>query len=148
MAREVSVREATVVRAARALRFSGYLEFRTAFRPYFVERMSTVTRVRQTAALRRTESDVIDEVIRTDLTNLDLSLTKRRDSMASIWDLLEVANSLLPGTSLGSFYIPEKDDMVVERGRTPSLTATSWAASSVWGRSWRARTTARASSST
>jgi glutamate-1-semialdehyde 2,1-aminomutase len=37
--------------------------------------------------------------------------------MASNRDLLQAANSLLPGASLGSFYIPEKDDMVVERGR-------------------------------
>jgi DNA-binding MurR/RpiR family transcriptional regulator len=71
MAREVSVSEATVVRTARALGFSGYPEFRTAFRTYFVERMSTVTRVRLTAAPRRTESYIIDEVIRTDLTNLE-----------------------------------------------------------------------------
>jgi DNA-binding MurR/RpiR family transcriptional regulator len=71
MAREVSVSEATVVRTARALGFSGYPEFRTAFRTYFVERMSTVTRVRLTAAPRRTESYIIDEVLRTDLTNLE-----------------------------------------------------------------------------
>src|SRR5688572_19373172 len=50
VAQEAGVSEATVVRTARALGFTGYPQFRTAFRSYFVERMSTVTRVRLTAA--------------------------------------------------------------------------------------------------
>lgn len=76
VAREVSVSEATVVRAARALGFSGYPEFRTAFQTYFVERMSTVTRVKLTASPRRTESDIIDDVLRTEAGNLEA--TRRR----------------------------------------------------------------------
>jgi DNA-binding MurR/RpiR family transcriptional regulator len=60
VAHEAGVSEATVVRTARALGFAGYPQFRTAFRGYFVERMSTVTRVRLTAAPRRSIADIID----------------------------------------------------------------------------------------
>jgi DNA-binding MurR/RpiR family transcriptional regulator len=69
--RAVSVSEATVVRTARALGFGGYPQFRAAFQTYFVDRMSTVTRVRLTAARARKESDIIDEVMTTDLRNLE-----------------------------------------------------------------------------
>jgi DNA-binding MurR/RpiR family transcriptional regulator len=73
VAREVSVSEATVVRTARALGFRGYPHFRSAFRTYFIERMSTVTRIRLTAARRRTESSIIGDVLRTDLDNLEVT---------------------------------------------------------------------------
>lgn len=76
VARRVAVSEASVVRTARALGFDGYPQFRDAFRTYFVERMSTVTRVRLTAAPRRGDADIIDEVIGTDLANLEA--TRRR----------------------------------------------------------------------
>lgn len=71
VARHVAVSEASVVRTARALGFDGYPGFRDAFRSYFVERMSTVTRVRLTAAPRRGDADIINEVMRTDLANLE-----------------------------------------------------------------------------
>jgi glutamate-1-semialdehyde 2,1-aminomutase len=37
--------------------------------------------------------------------------------MPSNQELLRDATNLLPGASLGSFYIPEKDDLVVDRGK-------------------------------
>jgi glutamate-1-semialdehyde 2,1-aminomutase len=37
--------------------------------------------------------------------------------MPSNQELLREATNLLPGASLGSFYIPEKDDLVVDRGK-------------------------------
>jgi glutamate-1-semialdehyde 2,1-aminomutase len=37
--------------------------------------------------------------------------------MASNQDLLRDATNLLPGASLGSFFLPEKDDLVVDRGQ-------------------------------
>jgi glutamate-1-semialdehyde 2,1-aminomutase len=37
--------------------------------------------------------------------------------MPSNQDLLRDATNLLPGASLGSFYLPEKDDLVVDRGQ-------------------------------
>lgn len=76
IAHQLSVSEATVVRAARTLRFSGYPELRAAFRSYFVERMSTVTRVRLTARPRRSDSEIIDEVISTDSANLEATRVK------------------------------------------------------------------------
>lgn len=71
VARAASVSEATVVRTARALGFGGYPPFRAAFQTYFVDRMSTVTRVRLTTARARKESDIIDEVMATDQRNLE-----------------------------------------------------------------------------
>jgi len=71
IAGHVHTSEATVVRTARALGFGGYPEFRRAFQNYFVERMSTVTRVKLTAAPRRRESDIVDEVMQTELNNLE-----------------------------------------------------------------------------
>jgi DNA-binding MurR/RpiR family transcriptional regulator len=76
VARETGVSEATVVRTARALGFGGYPEFRTAFRSYFVERMSTVTRVRLTAAPRRSVLDIIDTVMESDRKNLEATRTR------------------------------------------------------------------------
>src|SRR5262245_39758432 len=57
VARAVGVSEATVVRTARALGFSGYPQFRQAFRTSFLQRMSTVARVRLSAPARRKETD-------------------------------------------------------------------------------------------
>jgi DNA-binding MurR/RpiR family transcriptional regulator len=71
VAGQVDTSEATVVRTARALGFAGYPELRRAFQVYFVERMSTVTRVKLTASPRRRESDIVDEVMRTELDNLE-----------------------------------------------------------------------------
>jgi DNA-binding MurR/RpiR family transcriptional regulator len=71
VAREVGVSEATVVRTARALRFSGYPEFRQACRTNFLQRMSTVTRVRLSAAARRTEPDIAAAVLETEFSNLE-----------------------------------------------------------------------------
>lgn len=71
MARAVSVSEATVVRTARALGFTGYPQLRAAFQTYFVDRMSTVTRVRLTATRARKESDIVEEVFAADLRNLE-----------------------------------------------------------------------------
>ena len=76
VARAISVSEATVVRTARALGFSGYPAFRAAFQTYFVDRMSTVTRVRLTTAGARKEPDIIDEVLSTDLRNLEATRAK------------------------------------------------------------------------
>lgn len=76
VAREVGVSEATVVRTARALGFEGYPEFRRGFQLYFVERMSTVARVKLTAAPRRTAVDIINEVLETEFGNLEA--TRRR----------------------------------------------------------------------
>jgi DNA-binding MurR/RpiR family transcriptional regulator len=76
VARAIGVSEATVVRTAYALGFGGYPDLRTAFRSYFVERMSTVTRVRLTARPHRQPSDIIDELLSTELGNLDA--TRRR----------------------------------------------------------------------
>lgn len=85
---QVHVSEATVVRTARALGFTGYPEFRRAFQHYFVERMSTVTRVKLTAAPRRRESDIIDEVMRTELNNLES--TRLRLDPKALSDAAEV----------------------------------------------------------
>lgn len=71
VAAEVGVSEATVVRTARALGFSGYPELLTAFRTYFVERMSTVTRLRLTAAPRRDAADIVEEVLASESRNLE-----------------------------------------------------------------------------
>jgi DNA-binding MurR/RpiR family transcriptional regulator len=76
VARATSVSEATVVRAARALGFGGYPGLRSAFQSYFVERMSTVTRVKLTAKPRREASDIIDELLAAELANLEA--TRRR----------------------------------------------------------------------
>ena len=79
VAQETGVSEATVVRTARALGFTGYPQFRTAFRSYFVERMSTVTRVRLTAAPRRSVGDIIDAVMDSDRKNLEAARTRLDD---------------------------------------------------------------------
>ena len=71
MAREVGVSEATVVRTARALGFSGYPQFREAFRSNFLQRMSTVTRVRLSAPARRKETDIAAAVLETEFSNLE-----------------------------------------------------------------------------
>lgn len=71
VAEAVGVSEATVVRTARALGFSGYPTLRTAFRSYFVERLSTVTRVKLTTSGRRTEHEIVDGVLRTETGNLE-----------------------------------------------------------------------------
>lgn len=71
VARATAVSEATVVRTARALGFAGYPQLRTAFRSYFVERMSTVTRVKLTATPRRRESEIIDELLAAERANLE-----------------------------------------------------------------------------
>jgi DNA-binding MurR/RpiR family transcriptional regulator len=69
VAREVAVSEATVVRTARALGFRGYPQFRQAFRTYFLQRMSTVARVRLTA--RRKDTDIVASVLDTETSNLE-----------------------------------------------------------------------------
>jgi DNA-binding MurR/RpiR family transcriptional regulator len=71
VAREVGVSEATVVRTARALGFSGYPQFREAFRSNFLQRMSTVTRVRLSAPARRKETDIAAAVLETEFNNLE-----------------------------------------------------------------------------
>jgi len=71
VAREVGVSEATVVRTARALGFSGYPEFRQAFRTSFLQRMSTVTRVRLSAPARGKESEIAAAVLETEFSNLE-----------------------------------------------------------------------------
>src|SRR5438046_184701 len=71
VAREVAVSEATVVRTARALGFPGYPQFRQAFRTYFLQRMSTVARVRLAASPRRKDTDIIASVMETELGNLE-----------------------------------------------------------------------------
>jgi DNA-binding MurR/RpiR family transcriptional regulator len=71
VAREVGVSEATVVRTARALGFSGYPQFREAFRTNFLQRMSTVTRVRLSAPARRKETDIAAAVLETEFSNLE-----------------------------------------------------------------------------
>lgn len=76
VAAATGVSEATVVRTAHALGFDGYPALRTAFRTYFVERMSTVTRVKLTASPRRRESEIIDELLGAELANLEA--TRRR----------------------------------------------------------------------
>lgn len=79
VAAEVGVSEATVVRTARTLGFPGYPQLRDAFRSYFVERMSTVTRLRLTAAPRRTEADIIDVVMESDRRNLEAARRRLDD---------------------------------------------------------------------
>jgi DNA-binding MurR/RpiR family transcriptional regulator len=81
MAREVGVSEATVVRTARALGFSGYPQFREAFRSNFLQRMSTVTRVRLSAPARRKETDIAAAVLETEFSNLEATRL-RLDSKA------------------------------------------------------------------
>ena len=71
VAREVGVSEATVVRTARALGFSGYPQFRDAFRTTFLQRMSTVARVRLSAPARRKETDIVAAVLETEFSNLE-----------------------------------------------------------------------------
>jgi DNA-binding MurR/RpiR family transcriptional regulator len=81
MAREVGVSEATVVRTARALGFSGYPQFREAFRSNFLQRMSTVTRVRLSAPARRKGTDIAAAVLETEFSNLEATRL-RLDSKA------------------------------------------------------------------
>lgn len=71
VAREVAVSEATVVRTARALGFRGYPQFREAFRTYFLQRMSTVARVKLAAPPRRKATDIVAAVIETEFSNLE-----------------------------------------------------------------------------
>jgi DNA-binding MurR/RpiR family transcriptional regulator len=71
VARATGVSGATVVRAARALGFGGYPEFRSAFQASFVERMSTVARMRLTASPRRKESETVDDLLAAELANLE-----------------------------------------------------------------------------
>jgi DNA-binding MurR/RpiR family transcriptional regulator len=71
VARATGVSGATVVRAARALGFGGYPEFRSAFQTSFVERMSTVARMKLTAKPRRKESEIVDELLAAELANLE-----------------------------------------------------------------------------
>ena len=58
-------------RTARALGFSGYPQFREAFRINFLQRMSTVTRVRLSAPARRKEADIAAAVLETEFSNLE-----------------------------------------------------------------------------
>jgi DNA-binding MurR/RpiR family transcriptional regulator len=71
VARDVAVSEATVVRTARALGFRGYPQFRQAFRTYFLQRMSTVARVRLAAAPRKKDADIVAAVLDTEFSNLE-----------------------------------------------------------------------------
>jgi DNA-binding MurR/RpiR family transcriptional regulator len=71
VAREVAVSEATVVRTARALGFRGYPQFRHAFRTYFLQRMSTVARVRLAAPPRKKDTDIVAAVLDTEVSNLE-----------------------------------------------------------------------------
>src|SRR6185369_11910293 len=66
VAREVGVSEATVVRTARALGFSGYPQFREAFRSNFLQRISTLTRVRFSASASWKETDIDPAVLETE----------------------------------------------------------------------------------
>ena len=71
VAREVAVSEATVVRTARALGFRGYPQFREAFRTYFLQRMSTVARLKLAASPKRKDTDIVATVIDTEFSNLE-----------------------------------------------------------------------------
>jgi DNA-binding MurR/RpiR family transcriptional regulator len=71
VARAVGVSEATVVRTARALGFGGYPQFREAFRTNFLQRMSTVARVRLSARARHKETDIAAAVLETEFSNLE-----------------------------------------------------------------------------
>lgn len=70
VARATAVSEATVSRTARAVGFDGYPEFKSAFQAYFLQRMSTVARVKLTAKPNRKESEIIDELLEAELANL------------------------------------------------------------------------------
>jgi DNA-binding MurR/RpiR family transcriptional regulator len=71
LARAAGVSGATVVRTARALGFGGYPELRSALQASFVERMSTVARMKLTARPRRKESETVDDLLGAELANLE-----------------------------------------------------------------------------
>jgi DNA-binding MurR/RpiR family transcriptional regulator len=81
VARALALSEATVVRTARAVGFKGFREFRLAFRTYFLERQTTVGRVKATTAAHRSEVEIIEDVLAEDLANLD-SIRQRLDYKA------------------------------------------------------------------
>lgn len=70
VAQATGVSEATVSRTARAVGFDGYPEFKAAFQAYFLQRMSTVARVKLTAKPHRKDSEIIGELLAAELANL------------------------------------------------------------------------------
>jgi DNA-binding MurR/RpiR family transcriptional regulator len=74
LAKQVGVSEATIVRLAQALGFSGYPEMQRMLREKFQERLTTVTRLKETVRNARGDGDVLTKVMQQDIRNLSRTL--------------------------------------------------------------------------
>ena len=74
LSRKAGVSEATVVRFARRLDFSGYPEMQGALRENLQNRLSTVTRIEKTVKKVRNTEDVLTKVMQEDIHNLSQTL--------------------------------------------------------------------------
>jgi DNA-binding MurR/RpiR family transcriptional regulator len=74
LARKVGVSEATVIRLAQTLGFSGYPGMLKKFREGFRNRLSTVTRLEQAVDHVRQTGDVVVKVLQEDIQNLSQTL--------------------------------------------------------------------------
>jgi DNA-binding MurR/RpiR family transcriptional regulator len=74
LSRKAGVSEATVVRLARRLEFSGYPEMQGALRENLQTRLSTVTRIEKTVKKVRNTEDVLTKVMQEDIHNLSQTL--------------------------------------------------------------------------
>jgi|WetSurMetagenome_2_1015567.scaffolds.fasta_scaffold183139_1 DNA-binding MurR/RpiR family transcriptional regulator len=74
LAKQVGVSEATIVRLAQALGFNGYPEMQRMLREKFQERLTTVTRLKETVRNVRSDGDVLTKIMQEDIRNLSRTL--------------------------------------------------------------------------
>jgi DNA-binding MurR/RpiR family transcriptional regulator len=74
LARKAGVSQATVIRFAQAMGFSGYPAIQKMLRQNFPERLTTVTRLEQTTQHIHSNVDILTKVIQADIRNLSETL--------------------------------------------------------------------------
>ena len=70
LSRRLGLSDATIIRLAQALGFSGFSEFKNHLRSKLMARLDTVSRLKQSATRIRSVADVLPNVCRADLSNL------------------------------------------------------------------------------
>ncbi|MDI6726033.1 MAG: MurR/RpiR family transcriptional regulator [Smithellaceae bacterium] len=74
LAKQVGVSEATIVRLAQVLGFTGYPEMQRMLRENLQERLTTVTRLEKSVRNVRNDGDVLTKVMQEDIRNLSQTL--------------------------------------------------------------------------
>ncbi len=74
LAEKVDVSEATVVRFSKALGFKGFPEFQKELRLLFRNKLTTTSRLQNTAKKVANEGDVLNKILQTDIHNIEETL--------------------------------------------------------------------------